>query len=198
MTSNKYFELIKLYNACSKKQINDKLKRAVKRHISETEYYKNWDGSINSLLCSILNIQSEMARTYLTAYDEKGSYKYKLSLIYLSRLAKALNVSLEFLISDSIDDTGTDSAHDYMDVYDRYSKTDKTVIADNIKVLKGVNGIKTNNDLAELLGISPNTVKANLSKGKAVEKNKFSIEQLFTIADAYEINVERLFEISQE
>ena len=197
LNSDKLYQIIDAYDVISKQELSNRVKRTVKRHIRQTEYFDLIkDGSYVKVISVITGKSVATISAYLSTYDKSGIYKNKFPLIHLAKIADAFSSGLEYILGLTENDTSTNTAKEYVDLYERYKNTDKLVVASNIRILKsnGVNGICTNLDVGKVLGISDNAVKNNLSTGKMAEKNRFTILQLYKLADAYDVDVERFFE----
>lgn len=195
MKSEKFFEIYNQYKSISKKSLTERVIRGIKRHIRQTEYFcLAQNGSYVKVIASVTGKGTSAVTSYLSSYEDKGVYQYKLPIEYLCKLSEVFNVSVEYFLGLTDVDKQTSTAQEYMELLNKYKCVKKSVVADNVRLFKGVNGISTNDDIAKLLDISTNTVKANISHGKRVTKNIFTIEQLYKLADGFEIGIERLFQ----
>lgn len=197
MSEEKFFEITEAYNKITKQELNNRIKRAVRRHIRQTEYFDLIkDGSYVRALSAIVGRSVPTVHAYMSKYEEKGIYKNKFVMIHLAKIAIAFDVGLEYILGIVEVDRPTNTAQDYIDLYELYKSTDKLVVAENVRILKSneVNGLKTNMDLAKLLGISDNAVKANISTGEKAKRNRFSLEHLYKLANAWGTEIDIFFE----
>lgn len=197
MSYGKFFQITEAYNKLTKQELNNRIKRTVRRHIRQTEYFdliKN--GSYDRALSVIIDRSVPTVHAYMSKYEKEGIYKNKFIMIHLAKIAKTFDVGLEYILGIVEVDRPTNTAQAYIDLYELYMRTDKLVVAENVRILKSheVNGLTTNMDLAKLLGISDNAVKANISTGQKAEKNKFSLEHLYKLANAWGTEIDIFFE----
>lgn len=200
MESTKFFEIKALHDALTKQELNKRVKRTIRRHIRNTEWFDLVkEGSYVKLICLLTNRSSSTISAYFSEYEEVGIYNHKFPLIHLAQIAESFSVSLEYILGQNENDVVQSStAKEYIQLYETYKNVDKLVVAANVRKFKGVNGIDYNTDIGKLLGISENTVKANISTGIRAVNNKFTIEQLYKLADAFEVKIDQLFQSNEE
>lgn len=194
LSIEKYNSIQNGWKNISKQDMIERIKRGIHHTIRNTKYYDMVaGGSYVEVLCQITGLDKQAVMTYNSKYDKKGNYKHKFPLIYLAKIAIAFSIGLEYLVGASEEMEQTPSAQEYIDVCQLYKIVGKMTVSQNVKFFKGGKGINTNEDIAMLLGLSPNTVKANLSSGPRVANNMFTIEQIYKLAEGFDVDIERMF-----
>lgn len=202
MDSKKFFELKASFDALTKQELNTRVKRTIRRHIRQTNWFDLVkEGSYVKLLSLVTDRSNSTISAYLSEYEGEGAgiYKHKFPMIHLAQIAESFFVSLEYILGKTENDSiKTSTAKEYIELCETYKNTDKLVVAANVRKYKGVNGIDTNLAIGNILGISDNAVKANISTGARAVSNKFTIEQLYKLADAFEVRIDDLLRASEE
>lgn len=196
LSVERYKKILESWKNISKTDLIKRVKRGIRHNIRNTPYFDLAKrGSYVKVVSLVTETDESYIMSFFSSYDKQGIYKYKFPLWYLSKIADCFEVSLEFMVGITDDLKNTDTAMEYMEVCEVYKNDSKLVVAENVRLLKGLNGICTNEDIGKLLGISPNTVKANISTSTSprISKNMFTIEQIYKLAEGFGVDIERMF-----